>query len=238
MHLLVLLMSLGAPLEAELTKVVSPSASGVTMATVPQLGLARAEGLFGLGTVGLEVAGWGIFLKGTDGFSRGGWLGVHLDALETDAVRIEASVRVFLAQPDPAANAVAGLGGVARSRITVFPWLLLKPDFDLTWLGPLVTARLANELVLRSGDWRLGLCGGAQLWSRDEAVIAAFGASLSFGWRHQFGATGLEIAGAVALARDPSFLLKQPVLQTPRDQMALWAGLSVSVLGDKSWGAF
>lgn len=238
MHLLVLLMSLGATPDAEVTRELSASTSGVVLSAVPQLGLARAEGLVGFGRLGLELAGWGVFLPETQGFHRGGWFGGRFEALETDAVRIEASVRVFMAQPGPGTNAVAGIGGVARSRIAVFPWLSLQPDFDLTSLGSLVTARLANEVVLRSGDWRLGLCGGGQLWARDAIVSAAFAASLSLRWHHQFGATGLAIAGSVAVARDPSFLLKQPVLQVPNDQMALWAAVSVAVLGAESWGAF
>jgi hypothetical protein len=233
MHLVALLLSLGAaPMLEEASPpgpAVSTVSAGVSVSAVPQLGLARAEGRLGLGRAGLELGGWSVFLDDTGAIRRGGWLGGRFLALDADAVDIAASVRAYMAQPDPNVAAIAGLGGVAESEIDVFPWLSLRPTFDFIWLGPLVTARLANELLLRSGDWRIGLCGGAQLWARDSAVIAAFGASLSLGWRLELPATAVELVAGLALARDPSFLLRQPVLSAPREELGLWVAFGVAV---------
>lgn len=233
MHLVALLLSLGAAPMPEVESTTEPSgstiSSGLRVSGVPQLGLARAEGRLGLGRAGLELGGWSVFLDDTGAIRRGGWLGGRFLALDADAVDISASVRVYMAQPDPGVAAIAGLGGLAESEIDVFPWLSLRPAFDFIWLGPLVTARLANELLLRSGDWRIGLCGGAQLWAKDSAVIASFGASLSLGWRLELPATAVELVAGLALARDPSFLLRQPVLSTPRDELGLWVALGVAV---------
>jgi hypothetical protein len=233
MHLVALLLSLGATpeVEARLTSAPAPAAiaSGVIVSSLPQLGLARAEGRLGLGRAGLELGGWATFLNDTGALLRGGWIGGRVLALDADAASIGAAFRVFMAQPSQDQAATAGLGGLVESRIDVFPWLALRPDFDFTWIGPSVTARLANELLLRSGDWRIGLCGGAQLWARESTVIAAFGASVGLGWRRELASTALELTAAVALARDPSFLLRQPVLQAPRAELGLWVALSVAV---------
>jgi hypothetical protein len=156
--------------------------------------------------------------------------------LETDVVMIQAALRVLVATNETGTGAVAGLAAGVHSRIQVLSGLALRPSFEAGWLGPRWTARLANQLLLTSGNWRIGLTGGAQVWAHDTELLPGVGGALSVGWRHEAGRTAIEVTAAVALARDPSFLLDQPIVSTPRAELAPWVAVSIAVLGPRRPG--
>jgi hypothetical protein len=206
----------------------------VFVSSLPQLGLLGVDGQLGLlPRFGLELGGWNTFKTDQNTFLRGGYLGAHYAVVHTDAADVTVGVRVLGAQPGVGVAAVAGVSGLVESHIKVFSFFAIHPDFDLTWFGGLTSARFSNELQFTLGGWRLGAGAGAQVWVRDSVAIAAPAASLVLGWRNDFGPLALDLSGQLGLTRDPAYLTHVPVLQAPRDEMSIWAGLRVGVVFKK-----
>ncbi len=203
----------------------------VGMASVPQLGLVSVDGRVGLANwFALELGGWNVFARDTGAFLRGGWAGGSVTALQTDALTMQVGLKVFGAQPDVGVSAVAGLSGRVETTIHVFDRFLVKPEFEVGWLGALTHARFSNELAMAFGEWRLGASGGAQLWAVGGAITVAPAAALTVGLRHDFGPVALDVSGVLGVANDASYLTHSPVLQAPQSALGFQAGLRVAFI--------
>jgi hypothetical protein len=110
-------------------------------------------------------------------------------------------------------------------------FLAVKPDFEIGWLGNAGSFRFANELAFSLGEWRLGASGGVQGWvvsGGDLSVAPA--AALLVGVRHDFGPVALDLSGALAVARDSSFITRTPVMAMPTQDVGFQAGLRVAII--------
>lgn len=205
----------------------------VFLFSLPQAGLLGVDGQVGLlPRFSVELGGWNVFASTplSQAFLRGGYLGGRYTLLHTDAVNIAVGARALGAQGEAGSNVVGGVTGVADARIKVFSFLSLHPDFDLTWVGGLVSSRVTNELAFSLGDWRLGASAGVQVWAKDTVVQAAPAVALAVGWRHDLGPVALDLGGVIGLTRDPSFLTHLQVLQRPQDELSLWGGVRVGLV--------
>ena len=232
MSMLLLAAVLSAAPAVELTAEAPPIPSTqLFFSSVPQLGLLGVDAQVGLAPrFEVDLGGWNAFKTDQGAFLRGGYLGGRFTVLHTDALDIRAGLRVFGAQPTLDASAVAGVSGLVESRIKVASFFSIHPDFDLTWLGSLTSARFTNEFAFTFGEWKLGASAGVQLWVIDSVAQAAPAVGLSLGWRHDFGKAALELGGQLGLTRDPSYLTQVAVLRAPRDEMGVWAGVRAGVV--------
>jgi hypothetical protein len=202
----------------------------ITASAVPLLGLVDLSGRVGLNpSFTLELTGWNAFLTDRGAFARGAFLGGQLTVLRTDVLELRAGLRAFAAQEASDGKPLGGLGGRVETRLALSPTLSMRPDFDLTWLGPLVSARFANELAVTLGEWRLGGRAGVQVWVRDADTQVAPALALSVGLRHEVGAVTLDVGAALGVTRDSSFLLEHPVLATPRPELGFDASLHAAL---------
>jgi hypothetical protein len=202
----------------------------IVASAAPLLGLVDLSGRVGLSPAfTLELTGWNAFRTDQGAFTRGAFLGGQLTVLHNDALDLVAGLRVFAAQEATDGKALGGLGGRVETRLKLSPTLTMRPDFDLTWLGPLVSARFTNELAVTLGEWRLGGQAGVQVWVRDADTQVAPAVALSVGLRHAFSAVTLDVGAALGLTRDSSFLLQHPVLATPRAELGFDAALHVGL---------
>ncbi|MEW5738616.1 MAG: hypothetical protein AB1938_06795 [Myxococcota bacterium] len=206
----------------------APAKGNETLAAVysaPQLGHLAVDGRIALGTrIQIELGGWNLFDDGrADTFLRGAWLGVRGRVWQSDGVSIDVAGRALAGQEQGTNDAVAGLWVASGSKIRVTRWFSVLPDCELSWMGSLFQARMANEFRFFAGDWRLGGHGGAHLWVRDGLVTVAPTAELSVGWRKHFAPFDLDASAGMALARDPSAILGHPLFREVQGELKPWA---------------
>lgn len=200
------------------------SENAASLLSAPQLGHLAVDGRVALlPRLQLELGGWNLFASDFPGsYVRGAWLGVRFRAFETDGISIDVAARGLAGQEQDSQQGVGGAWLASASHIRVFRWFSVRPDFEGSWLGRLVQARVANEFRFTAGDWHLGAHGGAQLWLKDGDVTVAPMAELSVGWRKHFAPLDVDVGGGLALTRDPSAVVGHPVFRDVHGAVAPW----------------
>lgn len=200
------------------------SENSASLLSAPQLAHLAVDGRVALlPRLQLELGGWNLFDNPYQGtYLRGAWLGLRFRAFETDGISIDVAARGLAGQEQDSKLGVGGAWLASTSRIRVFRWLTVMPDFEGSWLGHLVQGRAANEFRFTAGNWRLGVHGGAQVWIKDGDVTVAPMAELSVGWRKHFAPLDVDVSGGLALTRDPSAVVGHPVFRDVPNAIAPW----------------
>jgi len=195
--------------------------------SVPQLGHVAVDGRIAvLRNLQVELGGWNLFDDTRAGtFLRGGWAGVRWRVWESDGIGIGLAGRVLVGQRRDANDAVTGAWLQSGSRIRMFSWFHVLPDFEVSVFGPLFQARVANEFRFLLRDFRIGGHGGAQIQVREGVWKVMPLAELSAGWRKHFAPLDFDVSAGLALAMDPSALVGHPVFETVQTELKPWAFL-------------